>query len=137
MPTFTVERIDTSKVKEYAYTRSLNANGNVVMQGPTWKAGQPMGETVLRTITTQLGTCEPAPDFGLDYSVFDHYAPNSAKKIEAAIFKSLRYLTSANLIQRLKVEVQLKRLVSGYEVLADISFYDPRSRNNIRVKGKF
>lgn len=116
----------------YAYTRFVNSDRDVQLEGTSWKTGSPMAEAVKRIMATPRGKFVPEPDFGIDLRDVNTARSDCSTRFRAAILAALSELVRKRLITNTKVSVE----VSGDRLRYDISFYDPRARDTFREKGQ-
>lgn len=121
----------------YAFTPTFDAvDRDRVMDGPQWKAGNPIGEVVLWVLNTTKGSYVCDVGMGFDYKLLDHLTTNSQAKIEAGVFDCLNYLVRDGYITKLKSSATVFRNKDRSAACScDVEFYDPRSNSNVRVKG--
>lgn len=111
--------------QNYAVTRSLDpGKGDVLMDGLTWKQGQPMTEVVLRILRTPRGRYLPDPTFGVDYSAVNKALPGAGAAWRAAVLDALRSLIDRGYIANVAVTVD----TAGDRLLYQVDFTDVQAQ---------
>lgn len=107
----------------YAYARSIDAQtGDLLMDGPNWRPGSPMAESVSFLVRSARSPSAADPDAGPDYEAVQKGAPNAAARWRAELEAALRPLTGPGLITELRVTVDRV----GARLDATITFRDPQ-----------
>jgi hypothetical protein len=105
------------------------------MRNATWRAGTPMAEVVLRALRTPLRSCAADHEFGLGLRGARPPTPRRGRRHRGRDPRCLRFLTAPGYIQRLVVDVDAGSFNGTAYARCDVAFFDPRSRQNARIRG--